>query len=149
MKKFTITLLFILVASLAFAQEKDDGQELITRFFDLYKGKGYDYALKYAFETNKWIPSQGDEMLAISVKLGKAVVPLGEYLGNEEIKSKTISSRYRIASYFVYYQREPIRFTFELYKNGTGWEIWDFQFDSDFDTEIIDAMKFGTESRFR
>ena len=143
MKKYAFTFLFILFTSFAFAQAKDDGQELITRFFDLYKGKGYEYALKYAFETNKWITTQGDEMLTVGLNLGKKIQPLGEYLSNEELKSKSVSSRFRIVSYFVYYQREPIRFTFELYKNGSGWEIWDFQFDSDFDAEIAESMKFG------
>ncbi len=144
MNKYAFTFLFILFTSFAFAQAKDDGQELITRFFDLYKGKGYEYALKYAFETNKWINTQGDEMLTVGLNLGKKIQPLGEYLGNEELKSKSVSSRFRIVSYFVYYQREPIRFTFELYKNASGWEIWDFQFDSDFDAEIIEALKFNS-----
>lgn len=147
MKRYMFTVLLVafslsLLAQSKDEQTKDDGQELVNRFFDLYKGKGYEYALKYAFETNKWINSQGNEMMNISLQLGKSITGLGEYIGYEEIKSKTVGSRFRILTYFVYYQREPMRFTFELYKNNNGWEIWDFQFDSDFDTELEESMKF-------
>lgn len=146
MKKVIVSV-FVLAASVSFAQTKDDGQELINKFFDLYKNKGYEYALKYAFETNKWINAQGDEMIAVSAKLGKQVSVLGDYLGNEQLKSISVGSRFRIVSYFAYYQREPLRFTFELYKNGTAWEILDFQFDADYDAEIMDAMRFTNEKQ--
>ena len=147
MKKYTFMALLVVSSFSVFAQTKetkDDGQELIDRFFDLFKGKGYEYALKYAFETNKWINSEGNEMLNISIKLGKNITALGEYIGFEEIKSKSVGSRFRIVSYFVYYQREPLRFTFELYKNNNGWEIWDFQFDSNYDTELEESMRLST-----
>ena len=151
MKSLTFILLILLAgvsvkAQMAQTQTVDNGQEILVKFFDLYKAKGYEYALKYAFETNKWIKSEGTEMLNVSLALGKMVQPLGEYLGSEEIRSKTISSRLRIVSYFVYYQREPVRFTFELYKNATGWEIWDLQFDTDFDAEVMDAMRFSSHN---
>jgi hypothetical protein len=142
MKGIVAGLLFFLSISVSSAQTKDDGQELINRFFDLYKNKGYEYALKYAFETNKWINAEGDEMLAVSVRLGKQVAPLGEYLGNEELRSISVGTRFRIVSYFAYYQREPLRFIFELYKNASGWEILDVQFDVDYDAEIMEAIRF-------
>src|SRR6478609_1727332 len=99
MKKYTFMALLVVFSLSSFAQTKDDGQELIDRFFDLHKGKGYEYALKYAFETNKWINSEGTEMLNISIKLGKNIVALGEYIDFEEIKSKSVGSRFRIVSY--------------------------------------------------
>jgi len=141
MKKNILTLLLAVGTSLSMAQGKDDGQELINTFFDLYKSKGYDVALRYTLTTNKWIQPRGDEMNNIIVQLAKEVKVMGDFLGYEEIKSKKLGSRFRIASYLAYYQRDPVRFTFELYKNATGWEISNFTFDFKFDEEIEESMK--------
>ncbi|CAN5122191.1 hypothetical protein BH09BAC3_BH09BAC3_29900 [soil metagenome] len=119
----------------------DNGQELLDRFFDLYKNKGYDMALKYALITNKWISPTGNEMDNIIIKLEKEIKNMGDYLGYEELKSNKIGSRYRIVSYLVYYQRDPVRFTFALYKSGDGWEITDCQYDFKFDKEIEESIK--------
>ena len=141
MKKYILTLLLAFGGSLAMAQGKDDGQELINTFFDLYKNKGYEIALKYTLSTNKWIQPRGDEMNNLIIQLSKEVNVMGEFLGQEEIKSKRIGSRFRIASYLAYYQRDPVRFTFELYKNNMGWEISNFTFDFKFDEEVEESMK--------
>jgi len=141
MKKQLITVLLVAATTFGMAQAKDDGQELINTFFDLYKNKGYEVALKYTLSTNKWIVPRGDEMNNLIIQLAKEVNNMGEFLGYEEIKSKRVGSRFRIASYLAYYQRDPVRFTFELYKNGTGWEISNFTFDFKFDEEVEESMK--------
>ena len=135
-------LLFALVSTVSFAQKtKDDGQELINRFFELYRTKGYEDAVKYTLSTNKWYPAKGDEMDDLIVKLEKEVKVMGKYLGHEQIRSRRLGQRFRIVSYLIYYQRDPIRFTFELYKNDRGWEISDFVFDTNFEAEIEASMK--------
>lgn len=146
MKKHILIWLLAMITTFSFAQGKDDGQELINQFFDHYKNKGHEIALRYAFSTNKWIEIQGDEMNSIIFQLSKEVNSMGEYNGYEEIRSKRIGSRFRIVSYLVYYLRDPIRFTFELYKTTGGWEISDFQFDTNFEAEIEDAMKLSIEN---
>ena len=141
MKTSRILFLLVLFSTCTFAQSKDDGQELIDTFFDYYKKKSPEFALKYAFNTNKWIEVQGDEMNNIIIKLTKEVNSMGEYLGYEQIKSRSLGSRLRISSYLVYYLRDPIRFTFELYKTNTGWEISNFVFDTAFDEELEESMR--------
>lgn len=144
MKKYIFALLFAAFVSSAMAQAKDDGQELIDNFFDYYKTKGYHIALRYALSTNKWIKPEGSELDGLITTLSKQVDVMGDYLGYEEIRSKTLGSRFRIVSYLVYYQRDPIRFTFELYKNNVGWEISDVAFDTKFDEELEESMKLTT-----
>ncbi|MEJ0054378.1 MAG: hypothetical protein WDN75_01215 [Bacteroidota bacterium] len=143
MKKHLLTLLIAAMATLSVAQTKNDGQDLIDTFFDLYKNKGYDIALKYALSTNKWIEPSGGEMDNIIVKLEKQIKTMGEYLGNEQLKTKVLGGRLRYVSYLVYYQRDPIRFTFALYKSSEAWEITDFQYDLDFDKEVEQSMKLS------
>ncbi|NOT76250.1 MAG: hypothetical protein HOP08_15080 [Cyclobacteriaceae bacterium] len=141
MKKQLLIILLTAIVSVSYSQTKDNGQELIDTFFDLYKNKGYDAALKYTLTTNKWIQTSGGEMDNIIIRLEKEIKTMGEYIGYEELKSKNLGTRLRYVSYLVYYQRDPVRFTFALYKNGTGWEISDFQYDFGFDKEIEASMK--------
>jgi len=150
MKSYIPLFFLLLFGRISFAQTTnstpqatsiDDGQQLLDTFFDLYKNKGYDMALKYTLTTNKWISPSGNEMDNIIIKLEKEIKSMGEYLGYEELKSKKIGSRYRIVSYLVYYQRDPVRFTFALYKNNDGWEITDFQYDFKFDKEIEESIR--------
>jgi hypothetical protein len=142
MRPIVIISVFLTLLSFeGFGQSKDDGQQIIDKFFEVYTTKGHEPALKYAFGTNKWMESNTDAIQNVIFELEKSVSLVGKYIGQEEIKSKKVGSRFRIASYFVYYDRQPLRFTFELYKNNEGWMIWNFQFDSDYDEEIEEAMK--------
>lgn len=136
----TLVLAAMVSGGLAQTRDQDDGQELITKFFDLYKTRGYDAAVRYCWSTNKWIPSSPDDMNKIILSLGKQVDQMGDYLGQEELKSKKVGSRFRIVSYLVYYQRDPVRFTFELYRNNQNWEITDFVFDTRFEQEIEESI---------
>ena len=143
----TLVLALITVCSLAQVKEdqaqvkEDDGQELIDTFFEMYKNRGYEVALKYSWSTNKWIPATPDAMDNIAMRLGKQVANMGQFIDYEQLKSRRVGSRYRIVSYLVYYQRDPMRFTFELYKNNDGWEFTDVEFDMMFDEELEESMK--------
>ena len=141
MKKLICALVLATAANLGLAQTKDDGQELIDKFFEVYKTKGYALAMRYAFGTNQWISPVGDEMDGVIVRLYKEVSTMGDFLGHEEIRSRTVGSRFRICTYFVYYQRDPMRFLFELYKTDKGWEITNVDFDRNFEAELEESMK--------
>lgn len=140
-RSYYLLIVILLSWTITYAQPKDDGQELINKFFELYQSKSSEVALKYAFGTNKWMDQDSDGIKNLIFELDKNINLIGKYIGHEEIKTKKIGSRFRIASYFVYYDRQPLRFTFELYKNSEGWMIWNFQFDSNYDDEIEEAMK--------
>jgi hypothetical protein len=66
---------------------------------------------------------------------------MGDYIGQEKLRDKQVSSRFRVVSYLVYYERDPVRFTFSLYRNSQGWEVSNFQFDSDFEDEAEASLK--------
>lgn len=138
---FFITL--TLAATSASGQGKDNGQQIIDKFFELYATQGYEPAVMYAFGTNEWIDSEGDGVKNLLFELEKNINLVGEYIDYEEIKTKAVGSRFRISSYFVYYDRQPLRFTFQLYKNKNGWIIWNFQFDTNYDDEVEEGMKLS------
>ncbi len=152
MKAIIQVLFLITVAGTGYAQvtasnvqadPADNGQQLVDTFFDLYKNKGHEYAVKYAIATNKWIKPIGNEMDNLIVKLERQVRTMGQYLGYEEIVSKKIGSRYRIVSYLVYYQRDPIRFTFSLYKTNDDWRSQTFNMTQKFEKEIEESVKLA------
>lgn len=135
---FLFTLTLSAVAQKQQPQKDDNGQAILDKFFEQYKTSP-EAALKYIFGTNKWM---NEESTAEVINgLQGNIDQVGGYIGYEAIKSKKVGSRFRIASYFVYYDRQPMRFTFELYKNNDGWSVWNFKYDSSFDTEIEDSMK--------
>ena len=59
-----------------------------------------------------------DQMKATLVGLFKQV---GKYHGRRLLVEKTIAGRYVCARYLVFYDREPLRFTFEFYKPENTW----------------------------
>ncbi len=140
MKK-TLIWIALLLPAFAVAQDKNNGEELIQTFFDYYEHKGHNEAFHYALSTNKWLKPNGDELAPFSARLTKTVAGMGKYIGYEEIRNKNIGSRFRVISILVYYQRDPVLFTFELYKNDMGWEIANVSFDAKFEREIDEASR--------
>ena len=141
MKKLLCVLLLTVVSTQAFPQGKAEGQEIIDKFFDLYIHQGSEPAINYGFGTNTWMDLKSDDIKNLIYELDKNINLIGKYLSHEQMQSKTVGSRFRIVSYFVYYDRKPMRFTFQLYKNSQGWALWNFQFDSNWDDEVEEAMK--------
>lgn len=137
---FTTCACIMILTMVGYSQGKDNGQQLIDKFFEIYTTKGHEPALKYAFGTNKWMESNIDGIKNVIFEMEKSISLIGKYIDKEEIKSRQVGSRFRIASYFVYYDRQPLRFTFQLYKNNDGWMIWNFKFDSNYGDEIEEAM---------
>jgi hypothetical protein len=147
MVKQTIALYFILSTTAIFGQTKDDGQLIINKFFQVYKEKGAETAIKYAYGTNKWMDSTlTTKVNDMIVKLTQSVNLVGKFIGQEEIESRKVGSRFRVTSYFVYYQRQPIRFTFKLYKDGEDWSLFSFLFDTHYDDEIAEGIKLSVRN---
>ena len=139
--KTGIFFLCLFISGAAIAQQSNDGQEIIDKFFDLYKTRGYEYAVRYSWATNRWIPAGGEAVDNVIITLGKKLGGMGEYIGQDKLRDNQVSSRFRVVSYLVYYERDPVRFTFSLYRNSQGWEVSNFQFDSDFEDEAEASLK--------
>ncbi len=133
----------VLFPVFVFAQKQNDGQELIEKFFEHYTNNGPNDALMYALTTNKWL-ADSDDAIRYSPfhKLGKVTSHLGKYIGAEQVNSKMVSSRVTIAHYMVYYEKQPLLFTFELYNHDGSWEFADVQYEQKADRMIVSAVNF-------
>lgn len=141
MKKMYIFVLLLASPLMGLAQKQDNGQAVLSRFFQIYESEGHAAAIRFGFSTNKWMGSNTQAMEDLIVKLDQNVALLGEYIGYEEIASRMVGSRFRAVTCFVYYDRQPLRFSFQLYRNAQGGALWNFRFDSDYDDEVEEGMK--------
>lgn len=140
MKK-TIFYIFLqlLFVNIIIAQEP---KELISNFFDTYKTKGVDNALDNIFATNTWMLQRSkDEIENVKLQLKSIIQVVGEYYGYENITQKSIGESFKLFSYLVRYDRQPIRFTFTFYKAKDTWKLYNFKFDQDLSEELGESAK--------
>lgn len=143
MKQFLIMSLLVLT-SYAQAQDNDgESRKLIETFFTTYEKSNVEKALDELFSTNVYfsmVPSHNiDEM---KKKLVTLIESIGEYCGYEIIAKKTIGKSMIHYSCIVNYERQPLRYTFILYKPKDSWVLYNFQFDAEIMNELNESAKF-------
>ena len=142
MRKQNILLLFTII-SITFIT-KLNGQtsekEIITEFFKVFENEPMK-AIDYAFSTNKWMKRNMDGIESLKAKF-KDIIPLiGDYYGYEIITEKSIGKNLKLISYMLKYDRQPVRFTFVLYKPNDTWQVQNLNWDVDIDSELEDSAK--------
>ena len=112
-------------------------EKINEHFFDLYDSKGISEALEFIFSTNDWInETQTSELKNKLVELTKK---LGGYQGQEVVSKRSISENYLLYSFLIKYDRQPIRYLFIYYKPKDKWQLQNFQYDDNLETELIEA----------
>ncbi|MDT0558780.1 hypothetical protein RM697_08980 [Ichthyenterobacterium sp. W332] len=135
---FTIVILMF-NASL-FAQQEP--KEIVEKFFKEFEEKSIAIALDNLYEQNKWISRSSDAIIQLKSQMeGLNKDFVGEYYGYELILEKNINNSYKLMSYLVKYNRQPIRFTFQFYRPNDTWRIQSFQYDGNIDDELEEKAK--------
>ena len=65
---------------------------------------------------------------------------LGDYYGYEFLAKKKIN-QLELHTYFIKYDRQPLRFTILFYKPNDQWRLQNFSFDDNLDGEMEDALR--------
>ncbi len=134
-----LTLLFISFGlTKSFAQTTTT--EITDKFFSLY-AKDPIKAVDYAFSTNKWFDRQQDGVANLKNKLKNTIDLCGEYYGYEMLSESTAGPSVKMITYIVKYDREPIRFTFFMYKAKDTWRVNNFSYDENIDSDLEEATK--------
>ena len=128
MKKLVFILLLFIPALTINAQETTY-QGVIDRFFSIYKNDGPEKAIDYIFSTNSYLEPSSDQVTAIKLKLATAVAVIGDYYGFDAVTVKELGPSMTIGTYMVRYKRQPLFFTFILYKPDKIWQIQTLRFD--------------------
>ena len=134
-------LLACLATQISNAVAQSTPEEIVVRFFKVFEEKGPNEAVDYVFSTNKWMARNQDGLQNLKNQLGTLINIIGQYYGHDEIISTWIGDRYLLTSYLVRYDRQPLRFTFLLYKPNEKWQIQNFRYDDKLDEELGEAAK--------
>ncbi|MGJ3236534.1 hypothetical protein [Marivirga sp.] len=139
MKKTTLILPFLVTFFLYKSFSQSTSSEITGKFFDLYK-KSPEQAIDYAFSTNKWIIDKNQDGIAnVKNQLTNTLELIGDYYGFEVITEKQIGENYILNSFLIRYDRQPLRFTFILYKPKDTWQVQSFLFDDNIDDELKES----------
>lgn len=138
-KLLAFVIVTIFYCTISFAQTSHE--ETITKnFFETFKtnpGKAYDQL----FIDNKWMKDKKADLATNRIKLVDFFCGLGNYYGFEPITEKTAGESYVLKSFLVKYERQPVRFTFLLYRPDKTWQIQNFSFDTNIEEEVEEAAK--------
>ena len=80
-----------------------------------------------------------DDITAIKKNLKVTIDQDGEYYGYELITEKNVGANFKLLSYMVKYDKQPVRFIFIYYKPKDAWKIYTFQFNTNVDDELTNA----------
>lgn len=120
-------------------------QEVIATFFEKYEKEDPASAVDYIFSTNKYLTGNDEQVAAIKMKLNTAVAVIGPYTGYEAVIIKEIGTCMVVNTYIVKYERQPLFFTFVLYKPGELWQVQTLRFDDKLDEETMKMWKNSTK----
>lgn len=136
--KKTFCILALLATTVLKAQTTTD--EITNLFFKTYE-KSPLKAVEYVFGTNKCMDRNKDGVENVKTKLSSILNLVGDFYGYEKITEKSVGSTYKLISFMVKYDRQPIRFTFIFYKPKDKWQLQNFQFDDSLNDELEESGK--------
>jgi hypothetical protein len=137
----SIIALFLFCISFA-GQSQGTSENITKEFFKQYE---VDPTAAYinVFKGNKWMTDKKSALETTKIKLADLIGQLGKYEGYEFITEKKAGDSFVFKSFLVKYERQPLRFTFLLYKPNKDWQIQNFSFDDGMDVELEEAAKFN------
>lgn len=139
----SVFLILILVLNYSCVEaQSEEPNEIINTFFFEFEKSGSDVALDYIFSTNYWMEEYSKDAISnIKVDLKSFINLVGDYYSFEFITEKSIGHSFRLYSYLVKYDRQPIRFVFIFYKPNDKWMIYNFKYDIEIAEELEDAAR--------
>jgi hypothetical protein len=139
-KTFLLALLFsILACNISFAQNSPE--DIVNKFFDLYKKDSIDKAIDYIFATNKYSGNSQDAIDQLKISLKKTIEVDGPFWGHELITQKMAGERFIMLTFLVRHDRDPLTFRIVFYKPNDKWQVQNFKFDNKMDDELEEASK--------
>ncbi|MEP0262882.1 hypothetical protein [Dokdonia sp.] len=140
-KKITLLLLVsITIAFITKVNAQSSEKEITSEFFKVFQSEPMK-AMDYAFSTNKWMQRNIDGIESLKTKFKDLLPLIGDYYGYELITEKSIGKNLKLISYMLKYDRQPVRFTFVLYKPNEIWQVQNLNWDVNIDDELEESAK--------
>ncbi len=131
---------FFMFLSVHLIQAQQTTKEITDKFFQTFEATP-DKAVDYCFSTNKWFTGNQEAIKDMETKLNKLIGIVGKYYGYEKIQEKKIGNNYKLETYMIKYDRQPVKFTFIFYRPENEWHVQNFYFNTDFDNDIEKMAK--------
>lgn len=139
MGKIIFVVILVSIMTTSYGQNSPD--EIIKKFFIEYS-KNPSNAVEEIYGTNSWTGRIKDGIENMKKEVNSYTVDyVGKYYGNELITKKQFSESFMLYSYMLKYDRQPIRFIFELYKPNDKWTLFSLKIDANLDDEIEQSAK--------
>lgn len=132
-----MTILFSVIIQHGFCQSDES---ITANFFKQFKSNPTE-AYVDLFSNNKWMKDKKSDIETVKLKMQDLINTLGTYYGYEPITEKKAGESYVLKTFLVKYERQPLRFTFLLYKPNDTWQIQNFSYDASIDDELTEAAK--------
>lgn len=137
-------LLILSIVSCNEGKQNQSCEPFFNGFFNLYDKEGVKGSLNYAYSTNRWILNDHPtETMDVITKLEDFTNNLGKYSGYKLLKEQVINDHYLARSYMILYERQPVRFTFVLYRSEKTWQLQSFQYDVGTSDEVVNSMNLS------
>jgi len=137
MKKLILIVVISLFCGNAFSQVNP--QKEIERFFEIYKGGDTSTALDTLFSTSIWFQERAkDNIEQIKIQLDGYSKQMGEVYGYEQLIARPIGDHLLHFTYFVFFDRQPLRFNFIFYKAKDEWAIFHFKYDDRISDDVYE-----------
>ena len=142
MNLYFLTLGLILTLSSFNLKAQDNPEIIIQDFFKNYESNGAGIAVDNLYATNPWTSRIQDAINNVKTQFERFNEDLvGKYHGYEKLTTKKLGESYALYSYFIKFDRQFLRLTFQFYKPDNEWRLASFKFDDSFDDEIEEAAK--------
>jgi hypothetical protein len=119
---------------------------IVEAFFQKVKEGKPEDGVQYIMGMNPWMARKTDDLEKAKAGIANLAPILGEYYGHELIDEKRVGERFVHLTYFGYYDRQPMRFTFQFYKAKDSWKTYYFIYDDRFSGEITAGASFDMMS---
>ena len=117
-------------------------ESIAGQFFKLVSEGKVTEAMDQAWATNPYSSGMADTLTSIKSQLNSSLAIVGKYRAYELLTRKEVASRYVYLSYFVAFDRQPIKFEFHCYRPNDKWALQNFKYSDSLGDEIATSAKF-------
>ena len=100
-----------------------------------------DKAIDDIYKTNPYTAEMGDAVNNMKEVAANYPNSLGKYYGYEFLTQEKATNNFLLFSYFVRFDRQPMKFTFIFYKANDKWALYSLNFSANIDEELEQAAK--------
>ena len=139
-KRFLIFTFLLISCYSNYLNAQVSEKEITEEFFKLYAIDPMK-ALDYAFSTNKWMERNADAVENLKNQFYNLIPLIGNYYGYELIAERNLGENLKLASFMAKYDRQPIRWTFILYRPNDTWQVQNLKYDDKLSNELEESAK--------